>query len=375
MRLTQKTLKALSRVGGVVLGIALGAVLLVFFFTLDLSLNLSVLLVVGMALTISFTLAAGLAFWWIQKVKKMHGGMFDFETHYSVDVTGENRVPPPVLRPGIRALNELGFRSLGEEATFMGNDQELGCTWIFISEDKQIAAELVPVRAQLGGFMVSFSSVFPDYAWLFTLFPSGFPQGETIMLPDLRVRHTQLSLKDAYALHITELADFVQQHGTPIEQHTIADRLALEPIFRERHARMYLRRGNLLFKLQPYIWSGSALLFLIGTLVSGVAPALAVMIFVFGLSAVGLFFSYLIPVHPRAARWFRLGTVLALVLLPLSLMWPPFVAVHLLVLALLLVAFTSYIPAEQKALFDELQSDDVDWQGTRTKIDASTEEV
>jgi hypothetical protein len=339
------------------------AVVIVVLAVVIVKSGLSLLLAMGTILTVAFAMAVWSSLSMARKTEKaVDTG--DHKTNRAVDVTPENRVPPMVLRPAILALNDLGFRRLGEEATVAAGGKELACTWVFVSVDAQVVASLVPVRAIWGGLLAGFTTRFPHPAWLITYYPSGFPHAETITRPDLRTRHTRRSLPDAYALHRAELADFARQHGEPSRIHTMADHLAFEPVFRERHMELVLRRGDRLQMLQPYIWGGAAALFLLGTALSSVAPGLAITIFVLGISAILLCFSYLVPVPPRAARLFRLAIVLSLVLLPVSLMWHGFIAVHFLLLALLLAIFARFISADVKAFTAEIQSGkkDVDWQ-------------
>jgi hypothetical protein len=342
---------------GLVIGV--GTVLVILVFTG----KLSWLGFAGVLLTLTSTMATWFFLSAAKKTKKAFD-QGDYKTNRGVDVTAANREPPPVIHPSILALTDLGFRRLGEEATVSAEGKELGSEWALISSDGQVLAGLVPGRGMPGGLLAGFQTNFPDYASLVTMYPSGFPLGETITLPDFRLRHTRRSLLDAYELHRAELADFAQQHGEPMHIRRLADALAFEPIYRERYMGLTLRRGAQIGALQPYFWGSGVPLFLVGTLLSSVAPALAILIFVLGFSVVCLYLSYMVPAYPRPALWFRLAVVLALALLPLSFMWHPFVLAHIALLSLLLIVLNRYLPAEARALADEIQAGktDADWQ-------------
>jgi hypothetical protein len=347
--------RVIGQVGFTVVIIVLGVVIVTS--------GLSLLLAMGAILTAAFAVGVWSSVSMARKTEKAVD-IGDYKTNRAVDVTPENRVPPMVLRPAILTLNDLGFRRLGEEATVTVDGKEIGCEWVFVSVDAQVVASLVPSRGIWGGLLAGFTTRFPHPAWLLTYCPSGFPLAETITRPDLRTRHTRRSLPEAYALHRAELADFARQHGEPLPMHTMADNLALEPVFRERHMALVLRRADRLRMLQPYILGGAAVLFLVGTVLSSVAPGLTITIFVLGISAILLYFSYLIPVPPRAARLSRWTVVLSLVLLPISLVQHEFVVLHLLLLALLLTVLTRRISASATAFTAEIRSGEegVDWQ-------------
>jgi hypothetical protein len=342
---------------GLVIGV--GTVLVILLFAG----KLSWLGFAGILLTLTATMAT----WFFLSAAKKTQKAFDqgdYKTNRGVDVTAENREPPPVLHPSILALSDWGFHRLGEEATVSAEGKELGSEWVLISSDERILASLVPGRSLPGGVLAGFQTNFPDYASLVTMYPSGFPLGETITLPDFRLRHTRRSLQDAYEMHRAELANFAQQHGEPLHIRTLADALAFEPIYRERYMGLTLRRGMQINALQPYFWGSGVPLFLVGTLLSSSAPALAIILFVLGFSVVCLYLSYLVPTYPRPALWFRLAVVLALALLPLSFMWHPFVLAHIALLSLLLIALNRYLPAEARALVNEIEAGktDVNWQ-------------
>jgi hypothetical protein len=334
-------------------------VVLAVLSTLLRAYNLTWLLGAGVILTTVSTLTM----WIMLDVRQRTNVMFDigdYKTNRSVDVTSENREPPPVLRPGILALNDLGFRRLGEEITVTADGRELGTEWVFVNEDGQILASILPSRTAVGGLRGGFQTIFPDYAYLLTYFPSGFPMGETISLPDFRFRHTRQSLQEAYKLHCNELPDFAQQHVRPVQHHNMADYLAFAPILRQRYTGIILRRGLLVKKLQQYLALGATLLFLIGTLLSNIVPAAAILIFVLGFSSVRLYYSYMTPAPPRAGQLFRVAIALALLLLPLCFVWHGFVLIHNFLLVVLLSIFNRFVPANAKAFAKEIEAGKTD---------------
>lgn len=338
--------------------------------------TLSLLNTAGTILTASLAIVTLTARSVRQKSRKVFDAG-DYKTNRSADVTSENRVPPAVLRPGILTLNELGFCRLGEETTVTADGKELGCEWIFISADRQVVAGLLPDRMRVGGFLAGFQTIFPDYAWLLTFYPTGFPRDITITRPDFRFRHNHSSVQDAYNSHRAELSDFAQQHGTPALLPTMADYLAFAPIFRERYMGLILQWPLRLTMLSSHVYSGFTMLFLIGTLLSGIAPALAILIFVLGFSALGLYQSYMVPAHPHAARLYRVAIALALLLLPLCYVWHGVVLAHNLLLALLMSTFHRYIPASARTLTAEIQAgrEDINWQIERPRIDDLPDEI
>ena len=334
----------------------IAAILAILVITADLSLAT----VGGVVLTVALVLSTLLYFSMNAKSKKVFD-RGDAQTNRSVDVSAENRVPPPALGLAIVTLIDLGFRRLGEEATVRADGSELGCEWVFIGADGHTLANLCPVRAMPDGYLSSFQSIYPGADWLLTYYPSGFPMGETITEPGLRMRHTRESLLAAFDLHQRELQNAVQP---PVEIREMADYMAYIPAFRERHLARTLRRGEQIVAFMPYFWAGAALVALLGTALSFAAPRVAAVLFTLGLSGAAFFMSYLIASYPRPVRLYRLGIALLLLLLPLDYLWPIFSLVHLALLAGLLLLFIHFMPREAKALADEIQAGktDIDWQ-------------
>jgi hypothetical protein len=175
-----------------------------------------------------------------------------------------------------------------------------------------------------------------------------------------------LRLLDAYQLHRTELTDFSRTQGSPLEVHTMATYLAFGPLFRERHIDIILRRGLQIQLSQPYFWTGSTILFLIGTLLSGVAPGMAILIFVLGFSTVGFYLTLVVQARPRVALACQVVIVLLLVLLPLDFTHHKLVLLHVGMIGVLLLLFNHYLPANTKAFVEEIKS-------AETKVDRQVE--
>ncbi len=341
-----------------------------FLAILVLSVDLSHLYAAGIIFTIMAVLGTWILFVSWRKTDQALN-VKSSRTLQHVDITHENQEPPAVLHPTIQTLHDMGFRRLGEEVALRTDDSELARSWVFVDSDEQVTATLVPLRGMQGGVMAQFQTVFPGPAWLRTIYPSGFPYGETITLPDFWVRNTRRSLVDAHDLHRAEMASFGQQHGEPVRMHTVAETLSYGPIFRERHLERFLRRNLLIPRLSLYFLGGMTVLFIIGTVVSGIVPALAILIFVLGFSALFLFQSFMVPTRPRVDWAYRSMIGLSLLLLPLSFMWHLFVLIHFMLLAILMIVVFSLVSTELKTLTKEIESGqtDINWQVPTTNGD------
>lgn len=342
---------------------AVGAVLGVVLAILMLTTKLTLLSIIGISLTTLSGLATWVYFSMARKTKRLIDSG-DYKTNRAEDVTHENRPPPAVLDPGIAYLMDQGFRRLGEEATITAEGNEMGREWMYLSADGEIIANLVPVRAIIGGVMFCFQTIFPDYAWLLTFYPARFPMHEAITLPDFRMKHTDLGLQEALDLHRAELADFRQQHGTPIPVNAIADSIKFADGLRDRHMHLVMRRGVLMSKAGAYVWSAATVIALIGALLSNPAPALAILLYILSISGLCIYVSYIIPMYSQTARLFQLVVVLSWLLIPISMLWPPFILGHMLLLASMLVMFHRMTPASIKAFSEELKTTKtgIDWQ-------------
>lgn len=145
-----------------------------------------------------------------------------------VDVSELDIPPPPVLRPVVTALSEMGFRRLGEAgradlAHLVGPAQ----VWYFVDREGTTCAGVFPVRDEA---MAVIYTWFDDQAIVIT----GYPRGEFIEEADYRYHTVTTSVADAYQHHREQLPDFEMRYGAPRRLDNMAEVLRLEVLYNLR---------------------------------------------------------------------------------------------------------------------------------------------
>jgi hypothetical protein len=331
------------------------------------TLDASPLVVVGLFMTVTLTI---MAFIMESASAKMSEAVDigDVTTNQDIDISDQQRPLPAVLNPFVQSLINLGFRRLGEVAVYTVKGRKIGTEWDYVSADGKMVASVVPCVGCVDGAMLQFTSQFVGNAWLLTTYPSGFPKGETINLPDFRFHHVRTSLPDAYQHHRQQMDDFAKTRGAPLTIYVLQDYLATSPIFRKRYGKLTLRRLEFINKYQSTLLGVLALLTLIITLVGSPAPEIALAAIVALFSLYCLLLSWLIPAHPRGSRLLRLGIFLLFGLIPIIFIFPWIVFGHLFCLGTLLLIHQHFIPAELRALAKELDSDESDPEEIRRRV-------
>jgi hypothetical protein len=192
--------------------------------------------------------------------------------------------------------------------------------------------------SQWCGYLVDFTTVYQDYAWLITMYPTGFPDHETINQPDFRLHHNHQSLEAAYGHHQAQIQDFAQMHGAPFQFETMANYLSVNPIFRQRYGALMLRRGYQLawFNSNLYMWL--AVWCFLSTLVSIVFPKAGLALTALGMSVLCITKSWNTAVLPRKRQIFQIIVTLLLILTPLTFLISPWIGVVHVLLTILLFA-------------------------------------
>jgi hypothetical protein len=127
-----------------------------------------------------------------------------------LDISKLKPVPPDNLRPNITALENLGFRRLGETQTELPTFSSPIRSWIFISSDGLTYAGVAEVQPKRFNW-IQFSTVYSDNAALET----DFPIGEKINTPTLRSHTITTDIEKAYQHHIQQITDFGKIHSHP----------------------------------------------------------------------------------------------------------------------------------------------------------------
>jgi hypothetical protein len=327
--------------------------------------DLSLVLIVGITTTVILASAAGLSFSIRAKSKKaINSG--DPQTNYETDISEEQRPISPVLEQALRELLQLGFQRLGETAICNAAGKELGVEWKLINADRHVIAGLVPVQMHWKGLLGGFETIYPDHAWLITMYPTESPRHETINDSFFRQHHVNSSLEDAYKHHLQQVDDFARQHGEPLTFDTMADYLAMSPIFRERYITRSLRREVLFNQLSGILPAVLAIISLLATIFGSLAPAIALAVFVLCFAVYFTFLSYTIPVRPRIGTIFRLvvgGSLI--VLIPVITWWSWIAVLHIGMLGAMIWFLVRFIPDNARVLSNAIEKGEteIDWQG------------
>lgn len=346
----------------------LRVVMLVIFVAsvlLLLALDASLVTIAGVVITILMGGTTYIAWYFRRMMNAMLGGP-DPMTRRSVDVSAEERPTPRVLDHIRVVLSRFDFRRLGESALVNAADKELATSWNFISADGRVAATLVPSRGVWGGMLMEFSSVFPDETWAHTLFPSGFPHGETFDGPDLYCHHVQTTPQAAYQHHRDLIAQLAQTHGAPRVIASMAEYLAAEKKVRSKHGPLKQRRMTMLNDLQLRLPASLMVVTLLATLASAALPTVAVLVFMTAYAIYMVFTMLLLSVHPSTKkRMVMIVAVMWALFVPLTVIAPWTALIFVFVLALLIIISVRMLPADARAFAKEIekQKEHVDWQG------------
>jgi hypothetical protein len=149
--------------------------------------------------------------------------------------------PPGVARMG-EQLKEIGFRRVGERTLVLpgvGRRFE----WNLVDEPTTTYVALVPVATSPLGARLSCYSAFADGAFVAT----SYPDGTTVQRDDLLAGAAGRTPVECVQEHRRRVATFAAPHGAPLRNETMADLLARDATYRERHGGATLRRRVWLF--------------------------------------------------------------------------------------------------------------------------------
>jgi len=154
-----------------------------------------------------------------------------------LDISELKPTPPEDLQPNIAALENLGFRRLGEIQIKLPTFSSPIQSWIFISSDSLTRAEL----AESFSKGVEFSTIYSDKASLETT----FPMGERINTPDFRSHTIATNIEKAHQHHIQQIIDFGKTHPHPRIIKSMEDYIEWDGIYRKLYIRRKFLRHDL----------------------------------------------------------------------------------------------------------------------------------
>ncbi len=149
--------------------------------------------------------------------------------------------PPGVTRLG-EQLSDIGFRRIGERTLVLpgvGRRFE----WNLVDASTTTYVSLVPVPTTPLGARLSCYSAFADGAFVATT----FPDGGVVQRDDLWTGPAGRNPAECVDEHRRRVADFARVHGVPLRNQTMADLLARDAMYRQRHGGATLRRRVWLF--------------------------------------------------------------------------------------------------------------------------------
>jgi hypothetical protein len=150
---------------------------------------------------------------------------------------------PPAVVEMARRLEPLGFRRIGER-TLVLPDVGRRFEWNLVDESTTVYAALVPTDRRAPGVLTVFYTAFGDGAFVSTSVPF---TTNTIDRPDLYAGPGGSTPEESLAIHGQHVAQFAARHGRPLPNRTMADLLARDATYRERHGGATLRRRVWLF--------------------------------------------------------------------------------------------------------------------------------
>ncbi len=156
------------------------------------------------------------------------------EGNDSVDVSGTSEPIPEPVEAVLGELSRGGFSRIGEAQTDLGQLGSL-VSWHLADAAQTVVAEIVPGRR---GAVVALTTMLSDEAAVTTR----YPVGETFTTPRFVAAACRTSIDDANALHRRNVDLLVRQRSAALRPvRSLADALAIDRIYRQRHFRRYMR--------------------------------------------------------------------------------------------------------------------------------------
>lgn len=145
------------------------------------------------------------------------------------DVSYQHRAIPDKARPLAERIQHLGFLNWGETSVdYEGFPTNPIIVWLFLNSAGTTHASLVLEKSTP---IVVFTSVFPDYAHLETI----YPKGSNIRQEHFRRILVTHSVEKAYEVHLSELPMMTNEHGNPLHMSSVADSIEWEAVFSNRY--------------------------------------------------------------------------------------------------------------------------------------------
>jgi hypothetical protein len=146
------------------------------------------------------------------------------------DISYQMTFPPQSIEEGIGIAESLGFTRLGEEAAFVGLQQQAIITFYMTNTSEDISFEII-----------EFEHIKPYFARFVTWFKGDclvetyYPVGDSVNYPDYRVEGINTSLEAAYHYHLRQIAEFEQQYGSPVKLDSLQTIMDYEGVYRQKH--------------------------------------------------------------------------------------------------------------------------------------------
>lgn len=152
------------------------------------------------------------------------------------DATDWAPAPPPQVSRLMERLAASGFRTIGvRSASLLGNRRRFD--WDVLGPSTTTYISLLPAPAVTGDVLMVCHTAFADGTFVATYFPTGVSSaGERLLASS-----TDESPEAAIELHRQAVADFATRHGSPLENHSMADLLQRDATYRQLHAGASLR--------------------------------------------------------------------------------------------------------------------------------------
>ena len=160
------------------------------------------------------------------------------------DATSYAPPEPSTVTAVANALEPLGFSRLGVRSTDLpgiGRRFE----WNLVDEPSTTYVSIVPSSALATGFLMAAYSAFADGAFLSTHYPSG----ATVRRPDFDSQPAGTTPSEAVLAHRQRLSNISTAHGPALQNRTMADLLARDDTYRQRH-------GGATIRTRVYLYVG-----------------------------------------------------------------------------------------------------------------------
>ena len=153
-----------------------------------------------------------------------------------VDASSFAPPPGPAVAAVIGRLSAIGFRRIGERSTVLpGNRRRF--EWDLVDGLTTTYIALVDARGVRGGVLMACYSAFRDGAFVSTFFPTG----TEIHDPGLDTQAVGATPEETVAAHYDRLKTFSMVRGRPLENHSMADLLERDAMYRRLHGGATLR--------------------------------------------------------------------------------------------------------------------------------------